>query len=190
MRAIVLAAAAVSLIGLGCVEDEAPPAWPDEPEEALSDLSIHADRGGVIEARVGARDIVGPEVNVARYHEPEGGAMRGKAFGLPVNLAIDAGRVTGLVGGQPVDVTVTREGRALRVDGIVRGSPSSFRIDPLAAKGRLGSCSYELARDRDVYTGRRACGGGSAWVRLRVPDTLACWQDAERAAAFAVVLGG
>jgi hypothetical protein len=189
MRAIVLAAA-FSLIGLGCVEDEAPPVWPDEPEEALGDLSIHADRGGVIAARVGARDIVGPEVNVARYHEPEGGAMRGKAFGLPVNLAIGEGKVTGLVGTQPVDVTVTREGRALRVEGIVRGSPSSFRIDPRSVNGRLGRCSFELARDRDVYTGRRACGGASEWVRLRVPDTLACWQDAERAAAFAVVLGG
>lgn len=188
MRAFPLLAA-LSLVGLGCVEDEAPPSWPEEREEALDDLALHADLGGTVEARVGARDIVGSEVNVARYREPEGGAMRGTAFGRPVNLAIGPGTVTGLVGTQPVDVTVTREGRALRLTGIVRGTPSDFRIDPRAVKGRLGSCSFELARDGNAYTGRRACGGGSQWVSLRVPDALACWQDSERAAAFAVVLG-
>ena len=191
MRAIVLVlAAAVSLPGLGCMEDEPPPAWPDEPEEAPGDLSLHADHGGTVEARVGVSDIVGPDVNLGRYREPEGGAMRGRAFGRAVSLELGARKVTGLVGMQPFDVSVAREGRALHLAGLVRGIPSDFRIDPLAVKGTLGRCAYELVREGTGYVGRRSCGGGTERVRLRLPDALACWQDEERAAALAVVLGG
>jgi hypothetical protein len=189
MRAIVLAAA-LSLVGLGCAEDEAPPVFPDEPEEALQDLSLHGDHGSAVEARVDTSSIVGPNVNVGRYREPEGGAMRGTAFGRPVSLELGAQKVTGIVGTQPFDVSVTREGGALRLTGLVRGMPSDFRIDPAAVNGKLGRCSYELVREGTAYAGRRSCGGGTERVRLRLPDALACWQDAERAAALAVMLGG
>jgi hypothetical protein len=188
MRGLVLAAA-FSFVGLGCVDDEPPPVWPDEPEEALEDLSLHAEHGGV-EARVDASSIVGPDVSLGRYREPEGGAMRGKAFGRPVSLELGATKVTGIVGTQPFDVSVTREGRALHLTGLVRGVPSDFRIDPLAVHGTLGRCSYELVREGTGYVGRRSCGGGTERVSLRVPDALACWLDVERAAALAVVLGG
>jgi hypothetical protein len=188
---IVLAfTAAFALVGAGCMEDEPAPNFPDEPEEALEDMALHAEHGTTVTARVEGSDITGPDVKLGRYREPEGGAMRGVAFGKPVSLTVDPGRVTGIVGMTPLDVAVAREGRTLRLTGLVRGVLSDFRIDPLAARGNLGRCAYELVRDGTGYAGRRSCGAGTERVRLRVPDALASWQDSERAAALAVVFGG
>jgi hypothetical protein len=140
------------------------------------------------ERRVGSRGhLLAADRGAERGRPP----LRGVAFGRAINLDTAAGAVAGLAGGEPLNLVVEREGRVIRLHGLVRGRLSSFRIDPGEAAGTLGACSYELARDGDRYEGRRSCGGGrTERAELRLADSLARWSDPDRAAALALLMGG
>jgi hypothetical protein len=193
------------ILGTGCsavepaeypqasTEDEAPP-WQQEDvvdrRDLATTLSLRTD-GGAVVVRVGDAEIVGSDVSLGRFAEAEGTAIRGRAFGRPVNLDATDGRVAGLFGGRPVDLSVARHGGALHVEGLSRGEPTSFVLGPRVLQGRVGRCSYELQRRGELgYEGRRSCGGPTERVTLRIPTMLACWSDEARAASLAILLGG
>lgn len=195
MSARTTAAAVLLLVGqgsMGCAI-ELTPAYPDAPNEpaeadTASTFALASSGGAVLMARVDGADILGSEVRLARFDEGRGGAIRGHAAGRLVNVEAGEGRVTGLVSGGPIDLTVARTDDTLVVSGLVRGRISSFRIDSMAARGTLGGCSYELARDGLDYEGRRSCGGPTERVSLRIPTELDRWGDDERAAVLAILL--
>jgi hypothetical protein len=182
--------AGVLVIALaGCEVDE-PAVF---PESTASDPAVTFSlrtEGRSVVVRVGENDLLSADVNVARYPTEAGASLRGVAFGRAVNLDTAAGAVAGLAGGEPLNLVVEREGRAIRLHGLVRGRLSSFRIGPGEAAGTLGACAYALARDGDRYEGRRSCGGGrTERAELRLADSLARWSDPDRAAALALLMG-
>lgn len=189
------AAAVLSLslvLGAGCAYDPQA-AYPEmeietAPVDTATTFSLTSTGGAVVMARVEASDVIGSDVSLARYDEGRGSAIRGNAAGRLVNVEAGGGRVTGLVSGGPMELSVARRDDALLVSGLVRGRISAFRIDTLAARGTLGRCSYELMRDGFEYEGRRSCGGPSERVLLRIPEALERWSDTDRAAVLAILL--
>jgi hypothetical protein len=191
MQKIVLGAACL-LLGAGC---ELVPAEYPEPESAApadrgDTFSLWTDAGRAVVARVSACEVSSADVRLSRYRTSSGSAIRGTAFGQPVNVDTSAEEVTGLIGTTPLDLTVTREDGGLRLTGLVRGAPSDFRLDARGAQGTLGACSYELSRADLTYEGRRSCGGSPEGVTLRLPRSLGTWSDEARAALLAVLLSG
>ncbi|APR75188.1 Hypothetical protein A7982_00534 [Minicystis rosea] len=188
-----LAAAAMVLGGCSVIEPasypEAPP-WQieDEPIDRVSSFALRTDRGTALVLRVGAAEIMGPDVNLGRFIEAEGVAIRGRAFGRPVSLDVGAEGVTGLFDSRPVSLAVESHDGALHFNGLVGGEMSSFAIGPRFAEGMIGRCSYELSRTDLGYEGRRSCGGATARVWLRIPTALERWGDQERAAVLAILL--
>ncbi len=194
------AAAAVlsfSMLGAGCVYEPQPAVPEAEPEaptcpaqavETVHTFSLTSSGGAVLMARVDGADIVGSDVSLARFDEGRGGAIRGHAVGRLVNLEAGEGRVTGLVSGGPMELSVERNGDTLVVEGLVRGRISAFRVDPAAVRGTIGRCSYELWRSGFEYEGRRSCGGPTERVSLRMPEALERWSDDERVAVIAILL--
>jgi hypothetical protein len=175
--------------------DAAFPETADDADPAVT-FSLRGEHGAEV-ARVGAADILSADLNLGRYREDGGVALRGVAHGRPVNVDARGGEVAGLIGGQPVSLTVSREDGALVVSGLARGRMTSFRLDGGEVAGTIGGCSYELARAEaeaeevsTTYEGRRSCGGDSEHVVLRMPASLSRWHDAESAAALAVLMGG
>jgi hypothetical protein len=186
MRAL----ATLMMVGLtGCSLSEVA-AYPDfdEPPDPRT-FSLRTEGHSVV-ARVDARAISSADLNLGRYGRPDGSELRGTAFGKPVSLDVRAGEATGIIGGAPTNLTITREGSTLRLQGLVRGQISDFRLDHASAAGTIGACAYELARAGDVYEGRRSCRGPTEYVNLRMPATFARWRDEERAAALAILMGG
>jgi hypothetical protein len=197
MHAWWLGAAAV-LLATGCSVVEPgdfleAPDWQREDvrqESAQSTLSLRTNTGTAIVLSVGGADVVGADVNLERFDEPPGVAIRGRAFGQPVNLDAEGERVSGVFGGRPFDLTATRRGDALTIRGTVLGGPARLRIDDLAIEGRLGRCSYTLDRAEALaYEGQRSCGASIERVRLWMPTALGFWGDAQRAAVLAILLG-
>lgn len=189
-----LAAAAMMLGGCTVIEPaafpEAPP-WQveDEPVDRVSTFALRTDRGAAVVLRVGAMEIVGPDVSLGRFIEPEGAAIRGRAFGRPVHLDANQDGVFGLFDGRPVTLAVVNRDGALHFDGLVGGEISSFAIGPNRIEGITGRCSYQLARTDGGYEGRRSCGGATSRVWLRIPSALDGWGAQERAAVLAILLG-
>lgn len=199
--------AAAAILGAGCAfepadhpdparaaaEDEAPPwqvddaAGYDQHDQATT-IALRTD-STVAVARVSDGGIVGGDVNLGRFAEGSSVAVRGRAFGRIVSLDASGGRVTGNLGGHPVDLAVARHGGVLHVEGLTRGGPSSFAISARTFRGNIGRCAYELTRGPGGYAGRRSCGRGTEQALLRVPPLLACWSDEARVAALAVLLG-
>jgi hypothetical protein len=187
-------AAAVMALGTGCggAYVEAPP-WQladDAPVDTRSTFALRTDGGDALVLRVTATRVTGADVSLEQFCEEGGTAIRGRAFGRPVNVDVNEDRVTGLAGGHPIDLEVSVHGPGLHLEGTVAGAPARFAIGPHAAQGTLGRCSYELARAGSGYEGRRSCGGPSAHTWLRLPTALDGWGDDARATVLALLLSG
>jgi len=176
----------------GCTYEEADfPSQEELYDEQVSEGAFLLQAGrGSFTVEVDGRGMLAPEVNVGRYTSPDDRAMRGTAFSRPVNLAIEGGRVSGLVGTTPVQLTVTRESGALRARGLIRGRLSDFTLGEGRLNGQIGACGYDLAwTARAGYEGARSCGGLPENATVRIPAELTRWSDAEVAAALAILLG-
>src|SRR5262245_24511870 len=111
MRKIELSMVAVALSLVGCA---VPPDFPSQAE--LYDQKpdprrfILYSRGvETMGAHVDKQGVQGPDVNLGRYTDADDHAVRGKAWGLWVDVKVDGDRAQGLVGGLPVDVAVSRD---------------------------------------------------------------------------------
>jgi hypothetical protein len=185
MKTLVLAAALLSL-ATGCA---AAPPRAAPPEARGKDMFVLRAGSARVHARIGAGEVVGPEVMLARDVGAEGAQLRGLAFGKPVLLTVRDGKVAGVVGSRPFKLDVSRDGGALQAAGLVGGNMSTLRFADEGARILIGMCSYELtAIDGGEYAGRKSCGGGRQLVRVYVPDTLAEWSAAEQAAVLAVLI--
>jgi hypothetical protein len=164
----------------------------DDQDDDYPGFVLRTPRETVITARVDDGGILGFDVNLGRYQDPDDRSIRGNAFQQWLDLKVTNDRVTGVVMGTlPVDVVSAREGGALRVRGLMRGYPMDYRLDEQRLAGSLGRCSYDLARAGDHhYQGKLDCNGEQRVVRLKLPPELTRWSDPEIGAALGLLLGG
>ncbi|UQA58392.1 hypothetical protein [Polyangium aurulentum] len=175
----------------GCAHEEAD--FPSQEElygeqYNPNDFLLLGSGGQVVNATVGEEGVIGPEVNLGRYTEDDGQALRGVMFRRPVSLKISRAEAEGLWGTEPVRVRVTRQEKKLRVEGLVRGRMTDVWIGPQQLSGSIGSCGYDVERRGRVYEGSYSCGGRVQQVTVQVPETFGRWGDAGFGAALVMLL--
>jgi hypothetical protein len=136
-------------------------------------------------ARVSEDGLSSPQLQLGLSDD----AIRGRAFGLPVNITLGEGKVGGIYGRGPVNLSLKEEDGALEARGTFGGNLTHFKVSPKALTGTVGRCSYELtAAEGDRYRGYRSCGYGlENPVVLSIPPSVAS-DDARLAATLAIVL--
>jgi hypothetical protein len=183
------------LLGLsalpGCAREEAE--FPSQEElygeqYNPNDFLLLGGDGRVVNATVGQAGVLGPDVNVGRYAEGDGQAVRGVMFPRPVNLSVTRTGAEGLWGTEPVRVRVTRQEKKLRVEGLVRGRITDLWVGPQAITGSIGTCGYDVERRGRVYEGTYSCTGRVQQVTVQVPETLGQWSDAAFGATLVMLL--
>lgn len=98
--------------------------------------------------------IVGPRVNLTAR---EGGGWAGDILSQSVDLAVDGGKVSGPNFELFVEFDKAKGKGSLR--GTVFGRRFSLEYGSKEFTGRVGSCSYDLTRQKiGGYTGQVACG--------------------------------
>ena len=175
MNKLLLSLAALPF--LAACEAGAPPAGGATPADAKSaenkgHFVIRMPGASVVEVLVEDGNITGPEVSVARYQTPTYHALRGTAFGKPVDVAFVDKKATGILGSGPLDISTERREGKIHISGLVGGALSSFDVNMKVLKGRIGQCVYDLSWNGNAYEGSRACGSSAEPVTVSVPTTL------------------
>lgn len=136
-------------------------------------------------ARVTETGLSSPQLQLGLTED----ALRGRAFGLPVNITLQDHRISGIYGQGPVNLRLKEEGDTLEARGTFGGQLTNFKVSPQGLSGTVGRCSYQLtAAQEDRYQGWRSCGYGlETPVTLSIPPTLA-GDDAQLIATLSVVL--
>jgi hypothetical protein len=191
-RFTMIASAAMALSAVGCTVPADFPSqaelYDEKPDPRRFILYSHGAE--VMGAQVDGGGVLGLGVNLGRYTDADDHAVRGKVWGLLVDVKVEGDRAEGLVGGLPVDVAVSRDevGR-VRVQGLVYGRPVNYRLGTDTVAGKLGRCAYALSRGRGTYLGAKSCG--ASWnepLEMQMPPAFAQWSDAERAVAVSLLL--
>lgn len=157
-----------------------------------SEFILLTARGELVSADIGPGRVVGPDVNLGVYAvDGEHGeqAVRGIAFNQAVSVTATGQGATGVVGAMPLELSVTRAEAGLRARGLVAGALSDYRLDDRQLTGRIGRCSYALARAGRTYEGPRSCGGQPHHVTVLLPRGLSSWNDAALATTLGLLLG-
>ena len=138
-----------------------------------------------LNARVTATDLTSPDLQIGFSDD----ALRGRAFGRPLNLTLDTARVRGIYGSGPVDLRLTQEDGALRAKGTFGGQLTDFQVTQQTFKGDVGRCSYQLqASAEGRYQGWRSCLAGlENPVSLSIPPTIGN-DNARLVATLALIL--
>jgi hypothetical protein len=201
MRVAMLAA--ILTLAAGCVEGAGsgePAAWAPgsslplgelaqmSAEDATNHFMLRMTGGRNVSVLVSERSITGPMIRVTRYEEASDHAMRGEAFGLPVNVDVTAEGASGLYGGGPFDVKVGRVGDTMNVRGMVHGRSSDFSLSPQRLRGNVGECGFEMIRRGSDYVGSRGCRQGVQNASLSFPAAFGRWSMPEMATALAILL--
>ncbi len=138
-------------------------------------------------AQVTQESIRGPGLQLDMTPE----SMRGQAFGRPVALTLEHGRIQGTVGEGPVDLQLQERTETVLLRGTFAGQPARFRLSHEELTGNVGACVFELIIDRNrrQYDGKRTCGSGPQTpVTVVIPSELKKDTDEQRMAALAIVL--
>ena len=197
MNKLILSLAALSLF-TAC-EAGAPPAGGATPAAGELTDAQKADKTGhfvlrapgasVVEVLIKDDNITGPEVSVTRYTTAADHAIRGTAFGSPVDVAVTDKKATGILGTGPLDIiTEHREGK-VHISGLVGGTTSDFEVNMKVLKGKIGECLYDLNWTGNSYEGTRGCGNSAEPVSVSVPTTLGKWSDAELGVTLGMLMG-
>ena len=218
-----IAITALVLLGAsGCMHDYNPATFPsqhelyDEPE-TYDSFVVRAHRD-VWSAKVDARNVLGPDIRISRYNDPDDSAVRGTAWGRPVSVAVNGHAARGVIGSVPFVISARRDKGALRVVGSIAYRNSDFTLSGEVLSGTIGKCEYQLKRyddqtarqktkelfeleDEDLddaprapqdqgveYLGWRGCDGPGQPMSVRVPPELGQWGDVEAATALTLLL--
>jgi hypothetical protein len=191
MRKVLLPFVALSL-PLGCA---APADYPsqdelyDEPRD-FNRFAMYSRGSEVVGARVDQGGVLGLNVNLGRYTDPDDHALRGFVYGSLVNARVAGDRVQGLAALLPFELAVAPVDDGLRGEGLVYGRQVTLLVGPRVVGGKVGRCRFNLVRKGPVYAGRRDCGGrvDQEQVELTIPRGFRTWSDTERVAALSLLL--
>ncbi|RJS27273.1 hypothetical protein DRW03_02560 [Corallococcus sp. H22C18031201] len=139
-----------------------------------------------VTAEVTPRNISSPELQL----DLSPSAVRGQAYGQPVDLKAAGSRIQGRTGKGPVDLKLQKEPESVAANGTFGGKPSHLTLSPEELIGNVGACSYDLiAHDKHEYIGWRECADRrESPVKLIIPETLDRAPEAQRIAALSVLL--
>jgi hypothetical protein len=144
--------------------------------------------GQATSARLEGGELTGPQLSLAIDQN----AMRGRAYGAVVDVSLKENQVTGLFGGQQLNLQLQRhEAEGFRAQGTLAGALSDFTFTPDALEGSVGPCSYSLRRAGGglAYSGQRNCAGTRLTpTRLSFPAGFAERDWATQAAILSVML--
>ncbi|NTX10047.1 hypothetical protein HUA74_28010 [Myxococcus sp. CA051A] len=164
---------------LACGSALAAPAAPSSLNLKTQDRSV----------TVGVTDdnLSGPDIQLS--FDDDADAVRGQAFGRPVNLTLENDTIRGTYGQGPVNVKVTDTNDTLDAVGTFGGKLTNFQVSPQQITGTVGACSYELLITRPHrYEGARTCGTKlDRSVSLTIPPSLAD-EDEELVTALSILL--
>ncbi|MDI3282198.1 hypothetical protein [Polyangium sp. 15x6] len=180
------------VVPLGCA---APPNFPsqeelyDEPRD-FNRFAVFSQGREVIGGQVDPGGVLGLDVNLGRYTDPDDHALRGKVYGRLVDMRVEGDRVSGFASSLPFELTVTREPRVTTARGLVYGRNVEVAMSDERAHVVLDRCELDLGRRGQVYVGKKRCDG--RWqpeeVELQVGHGFASWSDAERLSALSLML--
>jgi len=182
-----------ALVGsLGCAVPQNFPSQEelyDEPRD-YNRFAVFSYGREVIGGQVNAGGVLGLDVNLGRYTDPDDHALRGHVYGRLVNAQVDGNRVHGLASSLPFDLAIARDERVVTAKGLVYGRNVEVAMSDQRARVVLGQCELDLGRRGEVYVGRKRCEG--RWqpqeVELQVGRGFASWSDAERLSALSLML--
>jgi hypothetical protein len=191
MNKLLLSIAALSF--LTACEAGAPPAGGASPADmgkagSPGHFVLRAPGSSVVEVLIENDNITGPEVTVTRYPAPDH-ALRGTAFGSPIDVAISDKKATGILGTGPLDITTEHREGKVHISGLVGGTTSDFEVNMKVLKGKIGQCLYDLNWNGKAYEGTRGCGNSAEPVTVSVPTTLGKWTDAELGVTLGLLMG-
>src|SRR5262249_22793548 len=116
-------------------------------------------------------------------------AVRGSLWGRPVSVDVAQTSAMGVVGTTPFQLSVHRDGGALRAVGNVQHKPTDFTLTRDRFSGAVASCDYDLRKTGDLtYGGTGPCSGRGVPISVRIPDELSRWGDVGSATALALLL--
>jgi hypothetical protein len=179
--------------GLGaCAHDEPLPS-PDAlpPEAAAVPAAGRFVLTGIREpivASITETGAQGPGINLGRYDN--GATWRGTVFKQSVNLTLSPGRAEGVVGRSPFELRVRPGSDGMQVTGLIGGQPSTVTISKTRINGGFGRCGYDVVFQGQAYVGPRSCGKGPIQVGVTLPPILTTWSDAEVATVLALLMSG
>ena len=159
------------------------PALAAEPAQYLDLRTPNAS----LTARVTGSGLSSPDLQLGFTED----ALRGRAFGRPVNVTLGDDRIGGIYRGGPVDIRLTETGDTLEARGSFGGQLTNIKLNPQGLTGTVGRCSYQLkaAPQADRYQGSRSCGYGvENPVTLSIPPAIA-ESDEQLVATLSIVLG-
>jgi hypothetical protein len=191
MRAIMLPVFSL-VLHLGCGASPGPAPREDlydEPRD-FNRFAMYSRGSEVVGARVDRGGVLGLDVNLGRYTEPDDHALRGFVYGQFVNARVEGNRVEGIVASLPLKVAVVPVDDAVRGQGFVYGRRVDLLVGPRLVGGKVGRCRFNLVRRGPVYAGRRSCGhrDNDEDVELTVPRGLRAWSASERVTALMLLL--
>lgn len=125
----------------------------EAPFEPTGELRFHASGGVGSGASYDDQRVVGPSVNLTRR---EDGSWAGDLAGEGVSLDVDAGRATG----PNVNLRFAQKQGRSEVEGLVFGRRVRVTLDAKRLQGRVGECSFDLARKGAALRGDVGCVGG------------------------------
>jgi hypothetical protein len=133
--------------------------------------------GPVHQYQISQTQIVSPSTWLSR----EDGVLRGRVYGEPIEIRVEGNLIKGSRGVMPIDLHVSREGRAIVARGIYGGHLKEFAIcapegDRVAAPGEV-----------QAFSGRRECLSDSQETTEKMLDQLG---DTEAMAMLVVVYSG
>jgi hypothetical protein len=102
--------------------------------------------------------VFGENFELVATKEGYRGLLRGQHTSME---STDGERVTGIVGGIPIDLHVEFDGTSLKAAGLFAGRLGRLQVDTAQMTSTFGRCSMELQRRAPLtYAGKRACAGG------------------------------
>jgi hypothetical protein len=116
--------------------------------------------------------------------------MRGRAFGAATMLSLKQDKVSGNIGGDPVNLKSHMEDGTLVGEGGFLGGPVRVRFSPQELQVYLNGCTYRLKREGDNYVGPRSCDGPLARpVTVGLPEDFQKLTQAEQMVLLLLSLG-
>jgi transposase len=137
-------------------------------------FAMQVGEGGVADARV----------QLGRY----GNVLRGSVQGMPLELEWTAGRVSGFLGGAPVQLRIAPRGDGVVIRGLYAGEISNLRITSQAIEGHLGALGFSLQAAGGAYRGFSSAGELPVFTTAELPG-LAAASPGEWTAWVTLLLG-
>jgi hypothetical protein len=127
----------------------------EAPFEPSGELRFHVAGGLGSGASFDDSRVVGPTVNLTKR---EDGSWAGDLGGQDLSLDVGERRATGT----NVNLLYSQKAGRTNVEGLVLGRRVRVELDAKRLKGRVGDCSFDLARKGAVLRGELGCVPGRA----------------------------